>query len=148
MPSTHLSLHYHIVFSTKSRQPFIEPPWRGRLHAYLGGVLKTAGGIPEAIGGVEDHVHLLLGLDATARLADVMREVKAVSSRWVHEEMGVRAFAWQEGYGAFTVSPSQRETVRAYIARQEEHHRTRTFQEEYLDFLKRSGVDYDDRYLW
>ncbi len=83
-----------------------------------------------------------------ACLAAVVRDVKAVSSRWVHEEIGEPAFAWQEGYGAFTVSASRRETVREYIARQEEHHRKRTFQEEYVEFLERSGVEYDERYLW
>ena len=93
-------------------------------------------------------MHLLIGLRATACLADVVRDVKAVSSRWVHEEIGVRAFAWQEGYGAFTVSASQRETVREYIASQKEHHRKRTFQEEYVELLKRSGVEYDGRHLW
>jgi REP element-mobilizing transposase RayT len=134
MPSTHLSLHFHIVFSTKNRESLIAVEWRDRLHAYLG--------------GVADHVHLLLGLNATARLADVVRDIKAVSSKWVHDETGDRSFAWQEGYGAFSVSPSHRENVRSYIARQEEHHRLRTFQEEYLDLLQRCGVDFDERYLW
>jgi REP element-mobilizing transposase RayT len=148
MSSTHLSLHYHVVFSTKGRTPIIAAAWRQRLHAYLGGMVRNLGGVPEAIGGTSDHAHLLIGLPATACLADVMRDVKAVSSRWVHEEIGERAFAWQEGYGAFTVSASQRESVREYIARQEEHHRKRTFQEEYLDLLQRSAVEYDERYLW
>ena len=148
MSSTHLSLHYHLVFSTKNRVPNIAEAWRGRLHAYLGGVVRNVEGVPEAIGGVADHVHLLIGLRATARLADVVRDVKAVSSRWVHEEAGDREFSWQEGYGAFTVSASQRDMVREYIAKQEEHHRKRTFQEEYVELLKRSGVEYDDRYLW
>ena len=148
MPSTHLSLHFHVVFSTKNREPRISTEWRDRLHAYLGGVARTSGAIPEAIGGVADHVHLLLGLPATARLADVVRDIKAVSSKWMHEEACDRAFAWQEGYGAFTVSPSHREIVRNYIARQEEHHRKRTFQEEYLELLQRCGVDSDERYLW
>lgn len=85
---------------------------------------------------------------ATACLADVVRDLKSVSSRWVHEEAGDRGFSWQEGYGAFTVSASQRDMVREYTAKQEEHHRKRTFQEEYLELLKRSGVEYDDRYLW
>jgi REP element-mobilizing transposase RayT len=148
MPSTHLSLHYHVVFSTKARAPLIAAAWRERLHAYIGGVVRNIEGVPETIGGVADHVHLLIGLRATARLADVVRDLKAVSSRWVHDEIGERAFAWQEGYGAFTVSASQREAVREYIARQEEHHRTRTFQEEYLELLQRSGVEFDERYLW
>jgi REP element-mobilizing transposase RayT len=100
------------------------------LHAYLGGVIRTLNGVPEAVNGMADHVHLLVGLRATHTLADVLRETKSVSSAWVHEDVGVRSFAWQEGYGAFTVSPSQLENVRAYIQQQEEHHRTRTFREE------------------
>ena len=90
MPSTHLSLHYHVVFSTKDRTPIIAAAWRERLHAYLGGVVRNVEGVPEAVGGVGDHVHLLIGLRATACLADVVRDVKAVSSRWVHEEIGDR----------------------------------------------------------
>lgn len=148
IPSTHLSLHFHVVFSTKNRAAIITSAWRGRLHAYLGGVVRNVGGVPEAIGGVADHVHMLIGLPATVNLSDIMRDVKAVSSRWVHEETGDRSFALQEGYGAFTVSPSQRETVGEYIAKQEGHHRKKTFQEEYLELLKRCGVEYDERYLW
>lgn len=148
MPSTHLSLHFHVVFSTKNREPRIAAEWRERLHSYLGGVARKSECIPEAIGGVADHVHLLLGLKATARLADVVRDIKSVSSKWVHDEVGDRAFAWQEGYGAFSVSPSHRENVRSYIARQEAHHRNRTFQEEYLELLHRCGVDFDERHLW
>ena len=148
MPSTHLSLHFPVVFSTKNREPCIASEWCERFHAYIGGVARNSNCIPEAVGGVADHVHLLLGLKATARLSDVVRDIKAVSSRWVHDETGDRIFAWQEGYGAFSVSPSHRENVRSDIARQEEHHRKRTFQEEYLELLHRCGVDFDDRYLW
>ena len=148
MPSTHLALHYHIVFSTKGREPFITTAWRERLHAYLGGVVRNVEGIPQMIGGVGDHVHLLIGLRATACLADVVRDIKAVSSRWVHEEIGERAFAWQEGYGAFTVSASQLGRVQEYIQQQESHHRKWTFQEEYLELLQRSGVEFDPQYLW
>jgi putative transposase len=92
-------------------------------------------------------VHLLIGIRATHRLADVMRELKAVSFGWVHNEIRMRGFAWQEGYGAFTVSASQREAVRQYIQQQLEHHRTRTFREEYLELLRRSGVEFDEHYL-
>jgi REP element-mobilizing transposase RayT len=141
MASTHSSLHYHLVFSTKDRAPLISEKWRGRLHAYLVGVVRNVEGVPEAIGGVADHVHLLIGLRATARLADVVRDVKAVSSRWVHDEAGDRGFAWQEGYWVFTMSASQIEVVREYIARQEEHHGKRTFQEENVELLKRSGAE-------
>ncbi len=92
-------------------------------------------------------MHLLIGLRATHRLADVLRELKAVSSGWVDNEIGIRGFAWQEGYGAFTVSASQRGAVCRYIERQEEHHRTRTFREEYLDLLRRSSMEFDERYV-
>src|SRR4051794_12963579 len=119
MPSTHLSLHYHLVFGTKNHEPVIQPSWRTRLHSYLGGIITSMNGVPEQIGGVADHVHLLVGLRATHCLADVLRELKSVSSGWVHEEIKMRSFAWQEGYGAFTVSSSQREIVRQYIATQE-----------------------------
>ncbi len=148
MPSTHLSLHYHLIFSTKERRQLIADDWRGRLHAYLGGAVRGCGGIAESVGGIADHVHLLVGLRATHRLADVLREVKASSSEWIHQEIGLRAFAWQEGYGAFTVSASQLAAVRRYIARQEEHHRRRTFREEYVEFLRQSGVEFDEKYLW
>ena len=107
----------------------------------------TAQDIPgEKVIGIVVKNHLA-GLRATHRLADVLREIKSASSRWVHEEIRLPTFAWQEGYGAFTVSASQRETVRGYIAGQEEHHRTRTFKEEYLEFLQKSGVIFDPRYL-
>ncbi len=148
MPSTYLSLHYHLIFSTKDRQCLIADDWRDRLHAYLGGAVRACGGIAESVGGTADHVHLLVGLRATHRLADVLREIKASSSEWIHQNIRVSAFAWQEGYGAFTVSASQVAAVKIYIARQEEHHRRRTFQEEYLEFLRQSGIEFDEKYLW
>lgn len=148
MPSTHLSLHYHLVFSTKDRKGVIAASWRPRLHAFLGGIIKNLEGIPEKIGGVSDHVHLLVGLKATHRIADLLRETKSVSSRWIHEEIGVKRFSWQEGYGAFTVSATHLDSVADYIARQEEHHRTKSFQDEYREFLERAGVAYDERFLW
>jgi putative transposase len=148
MGSTHLSLHIHLIFATKNHEPFMAKEWRPRLHAYMGGILRNVTAFPEIVGGVEDHVHILAGLHATERLSDIMRELKSISSRWVHEEMRIPRFAWQEGYGAFSVSASQRESVRHYIATQEEHHRTKSFKEEYLEFLAKSGIEYDARYLW
>ena len=147
MPSTHLSLHYHLVFGTKDRIPRIHPDWRDRLHAYMGGVVHKLGGFPNAVGGIADHVHLLVGLPATVALSDVMRDLKSFSSKWVREETGDGKFTWQEGYGAFTVSPSQCQTIAAYIRNQEEHHRARTFQDEYRQLLKKCGVEYDERFL-
>ena len=108
MASTYLSLHYHIVYSTKNRAPFIKDAWIAQLHDYLGGTVIGLGGFPQGIGGVADHVHLLVGLKATHCLADFMRELKKASSVWVHETIGQGDFAWQEGYSAFTVSPTAR----------------------------------------
>jgi putative transposase len=147
MPSTFLALHYHIVFSTKDRIPMIDASWRERLHEYLGGTVGGLGGVVQGVGGVADHVHLLVGLKATHCLADFMRELKKASSVWVHEEITLREFAWQEGYGAFTVSPTARPQVQKYIANQAEHHRVKTFREELVGFLKKAGVKYEDRYL-
>jgi REP element-mobilizing transposase RayT len=147
MPSTHLSLHYHIIFSTKSRRRTIAEPWRAELHAYIGGILRDIGAVARSIGGPSDHVHVLLGLKATHTLADAVRQMKRGSSVWVHQN-GVEKFAWQEGYGAFTVSPSQVSRVQRYIANQMEHHRKKTFEEEYVDLLRLSGVEFDEKYLW
>ena len=147
MPSTFLALHYHLVFSTKDRAPIIESAWRDRLHEYLGGTVNGLGGFCQGVGGVKDHVHLLVGLKATHCLADFMRELKKASSIWVHDEIDDRRFAWQEGYGAFTVSPTARTGVKQYIANQEEHHRVKSFREELEEFLIQAGVPYEDRYL-
>ena len=148
MPSTHLSLHYHLVFSTKNREPWLAPALRARVHEYIGGVVRGMNGFTRAVGGTVDHVHVFAGLRATHCLADVMREVKSESSGWIHKELGLQAFAWQEGYGGFTVSASSLEQVRAYVLNQEEHHRMKTFQEEYVAMLRRGLVEYDERYLW
>jgi REP element-mobilizing transposase RayT len=148
MPSTHLSLHYHIVFSTKERRPFIKDKWRENLHSYLGGCVRTEGGIPEAIGGTKDHVHLLIGLRATHQLSNVVKHIKIVSSKWIHTEIESKLFAWQTGYGAFTVGVSQVRQVKRYILRQEIHHQKESFQEEYVAMLEMSGVEYEDKYLW
>lgn len=148
MPSTHTNLAYHVVFSTKERCSFIDSSWRGRFHEYLGGIVKKLEGVPLAIGGVADHVHLLLSLSASHRLADVVRELKTASSKWVHETIKMNVFSWQEGYGAFTVSASNREGVFEYILNQEEHHRGKTYQEEYREMLERAGIQYEEKYLW
>ena len=147
MPSTYLSLHYHLVFSTKHRELAIAPEWRARLHEYLGGTIRGLGGFPEAIGGVADHVHLLAGLKAAHCVSDVLRELKKASSIWVHKGIGMRAFAWQEGYAAFTVSATSREGVKQYIARQEEHHRVKSFRDELIEMLGKAGIEYDPKYL-
>jgi putative transposase len=146
MPSTHVSLHYHLVFSTKERVPTIADAFKARLHGYLGGIVGGMGGVPLEIGGVADHVHMLVGLKATHCLADVLRVIKADSSKWIHQADA--RFAWQEGYGAFTVSRSNLAAVREYIQTQEDHHRTRSFRDEYREFLVKHDVEFDERYLW
>jgi len=121
--------------------------WRLRLFEYLGGTVGGLGGFVQGVGGVADHVHLLVGLKSTHCLADFMRDLKKQSSLWIHEEIELREFHWQEGYGAFTVSPTARSRVKQYIANQVEHHRVRTFREELVELLKKAGVSYDDRFL-
>jgi putative transposase len=148
MPSTHLSLHYHIIFSTKERRQLIRDEWRERLHEYLGGCVRTAGGVPEKIGGISDHVHLLIGLKATHCLADVIRDIKSNSSGWVKNELNAHLFSWQDGDGAFTVSRSMLGKVRVYIENQTEHHRRANFKDEYLGFLKLHEVEYDENHVW
>jgi REP element-mobilizing transposase RayT len=147
MPSTYLSLHYHIVFSTKRREPLIADRWITRLHEYLGGTVNGLDGFSQGVGGVADHVHLLVGLKATHCLADFMRELKKSSSAWVHEKIGVPEFAWQEGYAAFTVSPTARGGVKGYIANQAEHHRAKSYRDELIELLTAAEVEYDERYL-
>ena len=117
------------------------------MHAYLAGTLTKAGAVPEAIGGVSDHVHLLFGLRATETLANVVRDVKAATSRWIHSNACAPHFQWQEGYGAFTVSASLLPRVTNYIQRQEDRHRVRTFEEEYRALLEGAGVVCDERFL-
>ena len=147
MSSTHHALYYHFVFGTKDREPWIAPAWRDRLHAYIGGLVRTIEGVPTEIGGMGDHIHLLLSLKPTHQLSEVMRDLKRKSSEWIHETIGQHGFSWQDGYGVFTVSYSQVDSVRSYIQRQAEHHRTRTFREEYLEFLQRHMVEFDERFV-
>ena len=147
MGSTFLSLHYHIVFATKKRKPWIANSWRDRLYEYLGGTVQGLAGVPQAIGGVEDHVHLLVGLRATHTLADFVREVKKSSTGWIRDENLEREFSWQEGYSAFTVSPPARKAVRRYILNQLKHHRRRSLIEELTSMLKEAEIAFDPKYL-
>jgi REP element-mobilizing transposase RayT len=147
MPSTYLSLHYHLVFSTKHREPSIAAEWRPRLHDYLGGTLNGLDAISQGIGGVADHVHVLVGLKATHCLSDVLRERKKASSVWVHDQVGLTSFAWQEGYAAFTVSPTARPAIKKYIANQEAHHQRRSYRDELVAMLERTRIQYDPKYL-
>ena len=146
MGSTFYSLHYHIVFSTKERRPFIRPEWRARLHEYLGGAIRGLGGVGEAVGGVEDHVHLLASLKTTDAPADFVRELKKASSVWVSEKHG-RGFLWQEGYSIFSVSWTHVPVLHRCIANQEAHHRKVPFVDELKRLLEKNGVKYEPKYL-
>jgi putative transposase len=145
--STFLALHYHLIFATKQRRPLIDSHWESRLHEYLGGTINGLGGFTQGVGGIADHVHLLIGLKATHCLADVLRELKKSSSVCVHDEIKERDFAWQEGYAAFTVSPSARTAVKRYVAHQAEHHRLQDSRTELIELLKQANVEYDARYF-
>ena len=147
MPSTYTSLHYHLVFSTKNRVPLIDANWRGRLHEYLGGTIRGLGGVPETIGGVADHVHILAGLKPTHCLSDFMQKLKKNATDWVHDEIKMKSFYWQEGYAAFSVGATSRKGVRGYINDQENHHKMKTFRDELIELLEMSGVEYDPKYL-
>ena len=148
MSHTYTNLLYHIIFSTKDRQPLLTDDIRPRTFAYMGGILRELDGIAILINGPADHVHLLAALPPTTGIADAMRVLKTNSSRWIHETFPNSSFAWQTGYAAFSVSQSSVPAVRQYIERQEEHHRRITFQEEFVAFLKRHGIAYDERYIW
>ena len=149
MPQSYVSLHYHQVFSTKNREPLIYRGIRKPLYAYLGGILENQKGVLLAAGGIEDHVHLLVGLNKERSLTESMRDIKANSSGWIHEHFTeLQHFRWQAGYGAFTVGRSEMDVVREYIATQEAHHRTEDFKAEFRRLLDEHGIPYDERYLW
>jgi REP element-mobilizing transposase RayT len=141
-------LTYHIVFATKYRKPTITEQVQERLYEYIGGTLRGLKGHMIEIGGVEDHVHILAGLSPSLAVSDVIRDVKAGSSKWLTEEVQVANFKWQKGFGAFTVSYDRIEPARKCIRNQKEHHKTKTFQEEYIEFLERHNVEYRLEYLF
>jgi putative transposase len=141
MPQTFAANHYHIIFSTKERKPaVVDPP---RMWQYMAGIAKRVGCMPVRIGGVEDHVHLLISIPPEIAVAEAVSKLKANSSRW----MGKR-FAWQRGYASFTVSASRLQAVTDYIERQPEHHKSRDFREELLTLLRKHGVEFDERYVF
>lgn len=146
MGSTFHSLHYHLVFATKERRPWITTEWQTALHEYLGGTVRGQDGVPLEIGGIEDHVHLLIGLKPTHTISDFVRELKKASSVWAAKEREP-LFEWQIGYAIFTVSQSQLENVREYIRNQEEHHRKRDFREELTMLLEKHGIRFEPQYL-
>ncbi len=146
MAHTYATIFVHLVFSTKERAALIPAEKLGSLWAYVMGIARNHGVIPIAVGGTPNHLHALIQLPATMSVADAANKLKSNSSRWMSGH-GPR-FAWQEGYGAFSVSPSQVESVKEYVANQAEHHKRRDFEEEFVALLKNCGVDYDPKYVF
>lgn len=148
MASTLPNLLYHLVFSTKGRLPLIGDEIQQPLYDYMGGIIRNQGGKAIEIGGMPDHVHCLARLPARKAVSDILRALKSDSSGWVNRERPSDRFAWQTGYGAFTVSQSLVGKVRRYIQTQAEHHRARSFEEELLALLEKHGIEYNEEYLW
>ena len=148
MATTYTKLLYHLVFSTKRRAPLIKAELRDPLYAYIGGIVRDHRGALMAAGGMPDHVHLLVNLRAVPSVARHLQEIKGSSSRWVNENHPELGFAWQTGYGAFSVSESNVPEVIRYINDQEAHHQRMSFKEELIRLLKRHGIEYDERYLF
>lgn len=148
MSGTYSQLLLHIVFSTKRRQPWINEELAPHLHAYLGGIVRSEKGTAYEIGGVEDHVHLLVRWRPDDSISNLLRNIKTRSSRWIHEtRTDLKSFAWQEGYSVFSVSKSQEQVVRNYIQRQVEHHAREDFATELMRLLKAHEIEYEERYV-
>jgi REP element-mobilizing transposase RayT len=150
MPSTHQQLLYHVVFSTKNREPYLAyENFRAKVSAYMAGIAKNLDGFALEIDGWIDHVHLLVRIPAKSGVSDFVGRLKANTSKHVNETSGlIKKFGWQDGFGVFTVSVSQRDSVARYIQNQAQHHERETFEKEYLRLLDKHEVDYDARYVW
>ncbi|MBX7221418.1 MAG: IS200/IS605 family transposase [Blastocatellia bacterium] len=149
MANTYTALYYHLVFSTKNRAPFLKPGIDERVWAFIGAIAQTRHMTPIQIGGIEDHIHALVAAHPTLAPSQIAQYLKGDSSKWIHETFpDLCLFKWQDGYGAFTVSKSNLTNVIRYIQNQREHHQEVTFQAEYLKFLRKHGIEFDERYLW
>jgi putative transposase len=149
MAQTLVSLMVHVVFSTKNRRPMITPKVEPELYAYMGGTLKNLDSRCLAVGGTENHIHLLISQSKSLALSRLMEEIKKSSSKWIKTKSpALRGFSWQEGYGAFAIGESQVEALRRYIAGQKERHKKLTFEQELVALLNKYRVQYDERYLW
>ncbi len=148
MPGTYARILLHIVFSTKHRQPWLTPDTAQRLYPYMGGIVRAENGMLYDIGGADDHVHLYLRCRPDKSVSDLMRTIKARSSKWVHDTFpALDAFAWQEGYSVFSVSKSQEDSVKKYIAGQREHHKKEDFKSELLRMLRLHDIEFDERHV-
>jgi putative transposase len=147
MPQSLANILVHLVFSTKDRAPVLDDQWRDDLHGYIGGIVRRCGSDLLAANSVSDHIHLLLALPRTTSAADLVKEIKTGSTKWIQARARV-AFHWQAGYGIFSVSPGHKATVIQYIAKQQEHHRQFSFQDEYRRLLEKYAIPHDERYVW
>jgi putative transposase len=149
MASTLTNLLFHVVFSTKGREPIIADRYRGRLYTYIGGIIRSVDAQSLSIGSMPDHIHLAIKIRSNQALSELVRKIKANSSKWINENRFCKKkFSWQNGYGGFSVSASQIHNVRNYIGNQAKHHKTKTFKEELIEILDKHGVNYDPKYLW
>lgn len=149
MASTFTNLLYHIVYSTKYRRETIDPKWQPDLYDYIGGIIRDRDGIMLEIGGVSDHLHILAKLSPKLAIMDVLRDIKAVSSKWVNDrQLSPVRFEWQTGYGAFSVSQSHVDSVRAYIRNQEAHHQRTPFKSEFMQLLERHQIEFEMKYVF
>jgi putative transposase len=149
MPQSLSKLIVHIIFRTKNREPWLDANVRPRMHAYLATICRDLGAEFVHVGGVSDHVHIVTMLPRTLSQAQLIEHIKKTSSKWIKAlDTRYRGFFWQRGYGAFSVSPIQLDSVLDYVNKQQEYHSTRTFQEEYRELLRKHGVDFDERYVW
>lgn len=149
MPNTYTQISIHSVFAVKGRENIITHEWRDNLHRYISGIITGSGAKSLAVGGWKDHVHIFFGMPVTTCIVDLMSIVKANSSKWINEQGFVkRKFQWQSGYGAFSYSKSQRDKVINYIMTQEEHHKIKSFKDEYLKILSDFEVEYEEKYLF
>ncbi|WP_410005833.1 IS200/IS605 family transposase [Aequorivita nionensis] len=148
MANTYTQIHIQAVFAVQNRQSLINPEWKDELYKYITGIIQSYNHKMLQINGMPDHIHIFFGMRPTQSLSDLMKQVKQDSSKWINTKGFVNGkFSWQEGYGAFSYSKSHIPRVIKYITNQEEHHKTKTFANEYLELLKESGIDYDERYI-
>lgn len=149
MAGTFSQIYIQYVFTVKGRHNLLQKPWRDEVFKYIAGIIKAKGQKPIIVNGVTDHVHVFVGLKPSMNISDLVRDIKNNSSKFINEQGWINGhFSWQEGYGAFSYAHSQIENVYKYILNQEEHHRKKTFKEEYLDFLRKFEVAYDEKYLF
>jgi len=149
MANSYICCHLHVIFSTKERKAMIHPDIQERLWAFIGGIARENKMKALVVGGIQDHIHALVSIPSTITISKAVQQIKGASSKWIHETFPAeKDFAWQDGYGAFSVSSSMTGDVIRYIKGQEDHHRKKTFQEEYLELLEKCGVEFDPKYVF